>query len=94
MDLSILLVSTRKLPTIHNCVCVGVGPVFTVMPEALLVFEGASVTLSCEAEGFPPPTFSWYRFGSLTPISITGESTPGLTVRRNYSSSCAYYHLV
>ncbi len=47
-------------------------PNVTLHPLNARTREGDDVTLSCNADGFPPPTVSWSRNGS--PINTSGNS--------------------
>ena len=38
-----------------------VQPTITRQPESVLTFQGDNISLSCEADGFPPPSYSWFR---------------------------------
>lgn len=47
-------------------------PFFTVFPRPAWVTNGSSVSLDCEAGGFPPPTISWLK--DFTPLNLTDSA--------------------
>ena len=47
-----------------------------ISPEKPVVLEGERITLQCGADppGYPKPTYTWSREGSLSSVLATGES--------------------
>ncbi|XP_033501201.2 vascular cell adhesion protein 1 [Epinephelus lanceolatus] len=82
-------------PVISNTypVSVNYAPELMNQTEDVFVNEGDNVTLHCEAEGRPPPVFSWTHDGTVISentniISITGAtSTTYNCTARNYLGS-------
>ncbi|XP_055516059.1 hemicentin-1-like [Leucoraja erinacea] len=46
--------------------------------EEVLVIQGTSVTLTCEASGFPPPLFSWLKDGELLVLNELVTESHGM----------------
>lgn len=59
------------------------APQFTPdgMLSPVVVYSGETISLSCQATGFPPPTFTWTKGGLPVSVSFTsGEGNHMLNV--------------
>ena len=52
-------------------------PNLVVMPTSMSANIATSVNLTCSAEGYPPPTYQWFKDGELLP----GETKRFLYIR-------------
>ena len=57
-----------------------VQPTITRQPESVLTFQGDNISLSCEADSFPPPSYSWFRQIEEGEVMIVNEDAPRLTL--------------
>ena len=70
----------------HTCVVVNfagldsdevqllVQPTITRQPENVLTSKGEIISLSCEAESFPPPTYSWFLATTEQEVFVTEDA--------------------
>ena len=56
-----------------------VQPIITRQPESVLTLIGGSIHLSCEADSYPPPTYSWFLQTPEQNVLVT-ETTPRVTL--------------
>ena len=68
-------------------------PVLVEMPSSISVNAAAAVNLSCVAQGYPPPTYQWYKDG----VVIPGEAKSFLYIMETMpdnrgSYSCQAYN--
>ena len=53
-----------------------ISPYFTTQPQDTAGMNGSTVTLICEAEAFPSPTYQWSRVDGMTiRNAVTGENS-------------------
>ena len=59
-----------------------VSPVITLNPMDQYAHPGDTVTISCMADSFPPPTYQWQVFNTSTNMyqDIYGETMPNYTI--------------
>ena len=48
----------------HSHIVIAVGPVIDVPPVSLNATSTESITLSCDASGFPVPSITWLHNGT------------------------------
>ena len=58
-------------------ITLSVGPIITAHPDDTFAVVDSSVIFCCNANGYPPPLYSWNKWNSSLPDSI-----------ENYNSSC------
>ena len=59
-------------------VLVFISPYFITQPQDVGAIDGATVTLTCEAEGFPSPTYQWSGTNAIR-AGILGQTSTTLT---------------
>ena len=74
----------RKLIKFHLLLCL-VPMQFTTLPKNLTVNETNSILLSCDASGFPEPSFKWTKNGK-----VLSESKQ-LNIQRSYRNNTGTY---
>ena len=57
-----------------------VQPTITRQPESVLTFVGGNISLSCEVDSFPPPSYSWFWQTEEGEVVIVNEDAPRLTL--------------
>ena len=77
-----------------------VQPIITRQPENVLTSNGKVISLSCEADGYPPPTYSWF-LETTEHIILVTEDAPRVTLdsdgkslnfmNTDYSDGGAYF---
>ena len=67
-----------------------VQPTITRQPESVLTFQGDNISLSCEADSFPPPSYSWFRQTEEGEVVAVTEDAPRLTL--NSSSGDLFFY--
>ena len=55
-----------------------IAPYFITQPQDVGAMDGAMVTLTCEAEGFPPPTYQWSGMNAIR-AGVLGQTSTMLT---------------
>jgi len=73
----------QKLTTqiIANTIIITIAPaVITIHPQSVAVYNGGSVTLSCEAKGSNPITYQWRRVKGNITSNSSGVNTSTLTL--------------
>jgi hypothetical protein len=67
------------------------APVFVSQPQSsTTVFTGGTVSLTATANGYPAPTYQWYRGVDLLP----GKTSPTLTLSNVQAGDAGSYHVV
>ena len=51
-----------------------VQPIITRQPEDVLALNGESISLSCEADSYPPPTYSWFLKASEQEVFVMEDA--------------------
>ena len=63
---------------------VNVSPTFTVEPIGFGTEVSVNHMLECNATGFPPPTYQWFKVGGNFSENVTGENTSILSFNPVY----------
>ena len=56
-----------------------VQPTITRQPENVSTFVGDSISLSCETDSFPPPSYSWFRQTNDGEIELENRTSDGVS---------------
>ena len=84
-------VNATKNGGVYACVAINVAglepdevqllvqPTIIGQPESVLTFEGENASLSCQADSFPLPTYSWFQQTTEGAV-VVSEDAPRLTL--------------
>lgn len=75
--LLLLLSSLNDLKTVSCSVSEEMAPRITIQPNDLIVTEGESSEMNCDAEGWPTPTIEWYHNGQNITSKTQSRTTLG-----------------
>ena len=70
-----------------------VSPVITTNPAPQYAHPGDTVTISCEADSYPPPNYQWQRMNKATGFgNIDGSMMPSYTISDIDYDNFGMYH--
>lgn len=73
----------------HKCSFTAAPSSIRIVPPSVLVEEGQSFTLTCEAAGEPVPTFTWYTNGVIMQTGAVLVIPNAIYAEHNVSMFCS-----